>query len=779
MKLHPILLIPLCGLAVAARAQSTAFTYQGLLTENGSPASGSYDLTLTLFNGSSPAAAKIAGPLTNSAVAVNQGLFSVLVDFGASFPGSDRWLEIAARTNGVGAFVPLVPRQPITATPYALTARNLTGVVSNASLAGVYSSAVTFNNAGNSFSGIGAGLTGVNAATLGGLNANQFWKTAGNAGTTPNAQFLGTTDNQALELRVNGLRALRLQPNTNNSQPSLIAGPGSNTISPGTAGATIAGGEKNFIESFAAAGSDFAAIGGGSSNQIGYFSFNGVIGGGFQNALEPNDYYSTIAGGLQNHMGFHAVNSTISGGRSNSIQASVDTATIGGGGDNTVQFLAHYATIAAGRNNLIRSNAEYSAIGGGRDNTVDVGAAYSRIGGGERNQIKNGDHVTIAGGGANSIHADSGTIGGGTSNTIETNASESVIGGGFGNIIHTNANRSTIAGGVFHEVLNDASYSFIGGGTRNKGGSNAYHATISGGSNNTIDHDASYGFIGGGKLHTIGPKSAHATIAGGDGNIAAGEAPAIGGGTLNVIEADTTYAAIAGGGGNRVGANSFSSTIAGGYLNQVLGNFSFAAGNRAQANHPGTFAWAGGNTLPYASIFPNSFNVYSSNGVSMDYGPQSAGQPRGARYVYIGPFNAGLTISVWNGARLTDGGVWSNASDRNRKTGFKDVDARSVLEKLVALPVRQWRYTNETAGVKHLGPVAQDFQSAFGLGVDDTSIGTVDADGVALAAIQGLNQKLRDELDRRDVENAELRRRLERLEQRLEQRLNQQASGER
>jgi hypothetical protein len=323
---------------------------------------------------------------------------------------------------------------------------------------------------------------------------------------------------------------------------------------------------------------------------------------------------------------------------------------------------------------------------------------------------------------------------------------------------------------VFHEILKDASYSFIGGGTRNKGASNAYHATISGGSNNTIDHDTSYGFIGGGKLHVISPFAAHAVIAGGDGNTAAGEAPAIGGGTLNVIETGTTYATIVGGGGNRIVANSFSSTIAGGYLNQVSGNYSFAAGNRAQANHPGTFAWAGGNTMPYASIFPYAVNLYASNGVSMDYGPQTAGQPRGTRYVYIGPFNPGDTIGVWNGAHLTDGGVWSNASDKNRKTDFTEVDPRDVLEKVSALPVRQWRYTNEIASVKHVGPTAQDFKAAFGLGTDDKSIGTVDADGVALAAIQGLNQKVeeqRSELKRKETEITCLKQRLDALEKNI------------
>jgi len=83
------------------------------------------------------------------------------------------------------------------------------------------------------------------------------------------------------------------------------------------------------------------------------------------------------------------------------------------------------------------------------------------------------------------------------------------------------------------------------------------------------------------------------------------------------------------------------------------------------------------------------------------------------------------------------------------------------------MPVRQWRYTNEDAGIKHIGPVAQDFQSAFGLGTDDKTIGTVDADGVALAAIQGLNQKLEDRCQKADIrvqnleaENAQLKRQI-------------------
>ena len=86
-----------------------------------------------------------------------------------------------------------------------------------------------------------------------------------------------------------------------------------------------------------------------------------------------------------------------------------------------------------------------------------------------------------------------------------------------------------------------------------------------------------------------------------------------------------------------------------------------------------------------------------------------------------------------------DGTTWNNASDRNLKDGFAPVDTRAVLAKVAALPLQSWHYTN-APGTQHIGPMAQDFQAAFGLGSDDKTIPTVDADGVSLAAIQGLNE---------------------------------------
>jgi len=122
--------------------------------------------------------------------------------------------------------------------------------------------------------------------------------------------------------------------------------------------------------------------------------------------------------------------------------------------------------------------------------------------------------------------------------------------------------------------------------------------------------------------------------------------------------------------------------------------------------------------------------------------------------VAIGAVNPpAAKLHVAGEARAT---VFTPTSDRNAKENFTSVNARDVLEKVAALPITEWNYKT-LAGARHMGPVAQDFQAAFGLGSDDKGISTVDADGVALAAIQGLNQKL-------ETENAELKRRLEALE---------------
>lgn len=123
---------------------------------------------------------------------------------------------------------------------------------------------------------------------------------------------------------------------------------------------------------------------------------------------------------------------------------------------------------------------------------------------------------------------------------------------------------------------------------------------------------------------------------------------------------------------------------------------------------------------------------------------------------------------------LITAGTVNPPSDRHVKENFTPVNARAVLDKVASLSITRWNYTNDVEHSAHLGPVAQDFHAAFGLGTDDRHIATVDADGVALAAIQGLNQKvdaetaaLREQLKRSEADNLELKRRLEKLEKLL------------
>jgi hypothetical protein len=108
--------------------------------------------------------------------------------------------------------------------------------------------------------------------------------------------------------------------------------------------------------------------------------------------------------------------------------------------------------------------------------------------------------------------------------------------------------------------------------------------------------------------------------------------------------------------------------------------------------------------------------------------------------VGIGTDNPTNRLHVVGGVSAT---AFINTSDRNAKENFAPVSSREVLDKVAALPITTWTF-KEMPGARHMGPMAQDFHAAFGLGTSDTTITTMDPDGVALAAIQGLNQKLEE-----------------------------------
>lgn len=191
---------------VSVFAQGTAFTYQGRLDDGTNAANGLYDIRASAWSAVS-GGTMLSAYYTNLAVPVSNGLFTVQVDFGTGvFTGETAWLQIGVRTNGAATFAALDPRQELTPTPYSIfaegaNAAGITGTIPAGGLSGTYGDPLTLNNPANVFDGNGSGLTGVNAAALNGLGANNFWQTTGNAGTTPGVNFLGTTDGQALELQ--------------------------------------------------------------------------------------------------------------------------------------------------------------------------------------------------------------------------------------------------------------------------------------------------------------------------------------------------------------------------------------------------------------------------------------------------------------------------------------------------------------------------------------------------------------------------------------------------
>ena len=109
-----------------------------------------------------------------------------------------------------------------------------------------------------------------------------------------------------------------------------------------------------------------------------------------------------------------------------------------------------------------------------------------------------------------------------------------------------------------------------------------------------------------------------------------------------------------------------------------------------------------------------------------------------ARYAFFdapgGSANEIFTIKG-NGEVKVNGGV-VHSSDRNRKQNIQDMDYEKILQNLMKMPVYSWQYKGNDR--RHIGPMAQDFHVAFGLGNDDTVISSIDADGVALAAIKAL-----------------------------------------
>ncbi|HEU5090244.1 MAG TPA: hypothetical protein VFT99_22470, partial [Roseiflexaceae bacterium] len=327
-------------------AQNTAFTYQGRLADGTGAAAGIYELRFVIYDAATQGNA-VGSAMTNSATMVNNGLFTVTLDFGTGvFNGSARWLEIGVRTNGsTEGFTLLAPRHHVAATPHAIFS----------STAGIIS-----------------------------------------AGVIQNPTFFGTTGNAPLEIFAGSERALRIEPH-NSAAPGLIGGYNLNDGA-GHIGAVIAGGgssafrnEVQGMYGFIGSGHGgrvgaFAAVVGGANNSaLGQYSF---IGGGEGNSAAGR--YTAVAGGRLN--GNTGTYTTVAGGDGNVIQTDNTWSSVGGGRLNLIASNNFSATIAGGERNVVQTNASFAFVGGGLFNTANL--EYSSVSGG-RGNTSSGRYGTI------------------------------------------------------------------------------------------------------------------------------------------------------------------------------------------------------------------------------------------------------------------------------------------------------------------------------------------------------------------------------------------------
>lgn len=398
---------PAAPAAGAATPVGAAFTYQGSLHLAGVPAQGLYDFQFTLHADETGAA--IGPALEIGDVFADRGIFTVQLDFGPElFAGEARWLQVAVRPGDqTGVYTVLAPRHLLTAVPYALYAPRagwdgLAGVpagfadgVDNDT---TYSAGDGLTLDGTIFAAdstvvqrrlqsacnLGSAIRAVDDE--GRVACQDFWSLLGNSGTVAGTNFLGTTDAVALSFKVNGGRALRLEPT--DSTPNVIGGSSANAVTAGAEGATIAGG--GLTGSNCGLGYDqpclntvtenFGALGGGRANTVSGYA--ATVGGGEQNTASST--YATAGGGLGNVAS--GAYSVVGGGLANT--ASGLQATVPGGDGNVAaganSFAAGHNAHAYGKGTFVWADSKEANFEGSVDDQFRVratGGAYFEAGG--------------------------------------------------------------------------------------------------------------------------------------------------------------------------------------------------------------------------------------------------------------------------------------------------------------------------------------------------------------------------------------------------------------
>ena len=384
---------------VSAAAQTTAFNYQGRLTDGGTPANGNYDLQFALWDSSS-GGSQIGSTQLISTVAVSSGVFAVTLDFGANaFPGANRFLEISARVSGASAFILLSPRQQITSTPYAVRSGNATiaDTATNATqLGGVSASQYVQTN--------DARLTDSRSPTAGSSNYIQNTTSTQSAsnfnisgGGTAGGMLSGNVVSATTQYNLNGSRVLSTGPGV--ALNDLLVGASSGV-------ALTSGAENSFFgvgagnSTTTGAGNSFFGFRAGSSNttpnnnsffgdSAGYDnttgsdnSFFGVFVG-FSNTTGSNNSFFGIAAGAGNTTGGDNSFFGAEAGNANSTAGfNSFFGSLAGRATKTGTFNSFFGARAGFSNTVANSNSFFGASAGVANTTGDSNSFFGSNAGG-------------------------------------------------------------------------------------------------------------------------------------------------------------------------------------------------------------------------------------------------------------------------------------------------------------------------------------------------------------------------------------------------------------
>lgn len=739
-------------------AQGTAFSYQGQLTVAGLPANGSYDMEFALFNAAS-GGAQVGGSVTNLATALTNGLFTVALDFGPTpYSGQPLWLQIAISPAGSNAYTALLPLQPLTSTPYAVqslnagTAKAVTGSIS----LGQLPSAVVTNGAANvSITGTFSGTFSGNGAGLSDVSLQPVSIAGTNVQAAPNTSYVVTNASQTvISLPASANVGDVVQVSATGEGGSVVVGylPGVGT---------------NFLE--------IAPWTQTTAPLRGWWSVASSSDGTHLVAASGNGYPGAI------------YTSTNSGATWTQTSApSTNWQSVASSADGTHLVAACYLTIYTSTNGgstWTQNNVVpyfYQAVASSSDGTHLVAAIYT------------GSIYTSTNGGGNWT---------GTSAPLET--WQSVASSSDGTHLVAAINNgdiytSTNSGGTWtltsapledwQSVASSSDGTHLiaaaqtagvytstnGGGTWTLGNLPGEDwISVASSSDGTHLVAGAYGDIytstnsGATWTQSSAPSMNWRSVASSaDGAHLVAVVPPGGIYTtpLGVVETAGTSQEYqyAGNGAWQlvtVPNPALPSTVA------LLNNNQTFSGKIAfsQAITVTNTVSASGISL-YENGLPTSFSIrngagpiaelgvaagntqYSLNAKSNDVVLRASTGGTQQLLLQAGSGNANVIIS---NTTTSVQGTFNNNSDRDAKQDFAPVSPAEILDKVRRLPLSEWSYKMD-AGTRHVGPMAQDFYAAFNVGTDDRHIAPIDEGGVALAAIQGTNQKL--DADRRELE---------------------------